>query len=147
MNVVRIYVASSWRNAYQPNVVKLLSDAGHEVYDFRNPSDGDTGFAWSQIDPEWENWSPAQFRNALEHPLAEAGFTSDMRALTRCDLCLLVLPCGRSAHLELGFARGAGKRTAIYLPEQSEPELMYRMVDRLLVLGELEQWVQGLNDD
>ena len=35
----RIYVASSWRNKYQPEVVAALRKAGHGVYDFRNPED------------------------------------------------------------------------------------------------------------
>jgi hypothetical protein len=34
---VKIYVASSWRNAEQPEIVGLLRDLGHEVYDFKNP--------------------------------------------------------------------------------------------------------------
>ena len=36
----KIYVASSWRNAFYPDVVKALREAGHEVYDFRNPPTG-----------------------------------------------------------------------------------------------------------
>ena len=32
---MHIYVASSWRNTYYPEVVQALRDAGHEVYDFR----------------------------------------------------------------------------------------------------------------
>lgn len=47
---MRIYVASSWRNKIQPSVVVALREAGHEVYDFRNPREGDTGFHWSDID-------------------------------------------------------------------------------------------------
>ena len=33
----KIYVASSWRNGYYPDVVDKLREAGHDVYDFRNP--------------------------------------------------------------------------------------------------------------
>ena len=44
----------------------------------------------------------------------------------------VVLPCGRSAHLELGHAVGRGKKTAVLLTD-GEPELMYRMVDHLVV--------------
>lgn len=33
----RIYVASSWRNPYQPGIVDLLRMHGHKAYDFRNP--------------------------------------------------------------------------------------------------------------
>ena len=42
--MARIYVASSWRNQYYPAVVTRLREAGHEVYDFRNPPHGGTGF-------------------------------------------------------------------------------------------------------
>ncbi len=130
---MKVYVASSWRNVYQPLVVAELRQAGHEVYDFRNPRPGDSGFAWSEIDPDWINWTPRRFRECLTHPIAEAGFASDMNALKDCDVCLLVLPCGRSAHLELGWAAGAGKRTIVLFNGQAEPELMYRMVHHVCV--------------
>ena len=58
----RIYVASSWRNEYYPEVVAKLREAGHDVYDFHN----------------------------------------DIEAMEACDVCVLVLPCGRSAHTEAG---------------------------------------------
>ena len=32
---MKLYIASSWRNEYYPDVVKTLREAGHEVYDFR----------------------------------------------------------------------------------------------------------------
>lgn len=128
---MRIYVASSWRNAHQPAVVERLRADGHEVYDFRNPAHGEKGFAWSDIDPNWLKWSPADFVAALDHPIAKHGFVRDMDALHWCDACVLVLPCGRSAHLELGWAAGAGKKTCIYAPELPEPELMYGIVGRV----------------
>jgi hypothetical protein len=126
---VRIYVASSWRNTLQPEVVSALRAAGHEVYDFKNPRPGDNGFHWSEIDPAWKGWSPEQFREGLNHPIAQAGFRSDMDALEACDACVLVLPSGRSAHLELGWASGAGKRTLVLATQPEEPELMYLMLN------------------
>lgn len=42
---MKIYVASSWRNERQPEVVEHLRSFGYEVYDFRNPAPGDTGFS------------------------------------------------------------------------------------------------------
>jgi len=138
---VRIYVASSWRNNQQPDVVELLLGLGHEVYDFRNPVAGDDGFHWSEIDDAWKTWTPDGFRAALEHPIAQRGFALDMTALLRCDACVLVLPCGRSAHLELGWAAGAGKRTAVFMSTREEPELMYRMLTDGVItsLSELAQ--------
>ena len=123
----KIYVASSWRCAEQPRIVALLRDAGHEVYDFRNPVPGNIGFAWSQIDQGWLDWTPERFAELLAtHPVAAAGFALDKAALDWCDTCVLVLPCGRSAHLEAGYAAGQGKLTIFYLsPDRFEPELMY----------------------
>lgn len=132
---MRVYVASSWRNELQPRVVKTLRAAGHQVYDFRDAA----GFHWSQIDPDWKNWRPNTFRHGLDHPLAERGFAKDMSALRLAEVVVLVQPCGISAHLELGWAEGAGKRTVVML-DDGEPELMYKMVDDMCVtLDEVEE--------
>lgn len=131
---MKIYVASSWRNHLQQGVVAVLRAAGHEVYDFKNPADGNNGFSWKQIDPNWKMGGPVtpdQHRKMLEHPIAQAGFKCDMDALRECDVCVLVLPCGRSAHLELGWAVGAGKSSVVLEPEPIEPDLMYLMCDQL----------------
>lgn len=126
----RIYVASSWRNSIQQEIVAALRIAGHEVYDFRNPAPGQHGFAWSEVNREWLKWSPEQFAVDLYsgHPAVERGFAHDKSALDWADTCVLVLPCGRSAHLEAGYAAGQGKHTIFYLhPDKFEPELMYRL--------------------
>ena len=46
-------------------------------------------------------------------------------------------PCGRSAHTEAGWMKGAGKRVVVYIPEVQEAELMYKLFD--LVSGNLEE--------
>ncbi len=150
-----IYVASSWRNPFQPAVVEWLRQGGHEVYDFRNPAEGDNGFHWSEIDPDWQNWTPGRYRAALREPLAEDGFAKDRAALEWCSACVLVLPCGRSAHLELGYAIGEKKRSAILMPDeelarlagvkvpQVEPELINKLADFIaLSMPEVDQWLE-----
>ena len=128
---MKIYVASSWRNIMQPGVVAMLRSMGHEVYDFKNPEPGNNGFSWALIDPGWMTWTPEEHVAALQHPVAQAGFARDMKALRECDVCVLVLPCGRSAHLELGWAAGHGKKTYVLEVEPIEPDLMYLMCDRI----------------
>ena len=120
---MRIYVASSWRNEVQPGVVRVLRDY-HEVYDFRTE-----GFGWAEIDFMWERWSNFEYLKALENPLAEHGYERDFLAMSRAEAFVLVMPCGRSAHLELGWAIGAGKPSCILLSskQRAEPELMYKM--------------------
>ena len=64
----RIYVASSWRNGYYPEVVAKLREAGHDVYDFRNPPSGAPGFKWGNVNPRFMEWSPEEYRDHLMHP-------------------------------------------------------------------------------
>lgn len=138
-----IYVASSWRNPkYEEVLAKVQAQFGFDsVYDFKNPVPGDDGFHWSEIDKTYKETWPndfAAYRKALAHPVAEHGFGLDMAALRRADVCLLVLPCGKSAHLELGYARGAGKFTVVLLEHETkfEPELMYKMCDRICLTAQ-----------
>ena len=136
----RIYVASSWRNAYQPAVVTRLRECGHDVYDFRHPFDGSDGFHWSAIDPAWQSWTPEQYRQALSHPIADDGFASDAAGMIWASHCVLVLPCGRSAHTEAGWMAGHGKPTYALIVEPTEPELMYRLFTGIATsLDEIER--------
>lgn len=140
----RIYVASSWRNPYQQNVVARLRMDGHEVYDFRNPDHGRGGFSWSDIDPDWQSWSPEAYRKVLlNSPIAAQGFLTDFRAMIWADTCVLVMPCGRSAHLELGWCAGAGKRTIVLLSD-GEPELMNLLADEICIsIDEMRASLRG----
>lgn len=79
----------------------------------------------------------------MRHPLAERQFEADLEALKAADTCVLVLPCGRSAHSEAGWIAGAGKRVIAYMPEMVEPELMYNLFDK--VVGCLDELSQSLS--
>lgn len=74
--MAKIYVASSWRNKYQPEVVAALRKTG------------------------------------------------------------------RSAHTEAGWFAGRGLKTIVYMLEKQEPELMYKLFDR--VVGNLDELVDAL---
>jgi len=125
---MKLYVASSWRNPKQPKIVEKLRKCGHEVYDFRNPEEGNSGFSWKSIDEGWQNWTPAKYIDiVLNNDLAIKGFSLDFDAMQWADACVMVLPCGRSASIEAGWFVGAGKPLFILLDEESEPELMFAM--------------------
>ncbi len=127
--MTKLYVASSWRNTYYEKVLATLRQAGHECYDFKNPKPGESGFAWSSIDGRWHQWTLDEYTNGLLHPIAQAGYNNDKEALDWCEQCVLVLPSGRSAHTEAGYAAGQGKKVHVYIdktdPKAFEPELMY----------------------
>jgi hypothetical protein len=143
--MARIYVASSWRNPHQPMVVGMLRARGHAVYDFRNPPGG-TGFSWQQVGAT-RNPKPTvgEYRQMLANPIAAAGYLSDFRAMEWADTCVLVLPCGRAAHLEAGWFAGRGKRVIILTQDGEEPELMALMAQH--ICGSPDEVLAALNDD
>jgi hypothetical protein len=141
----KVYVATSWRNEFQPGVVAELKEDGHEVYDFQHPEPGNDGFSWRAVDPHWQTWTPDAYLAGLKSAEAEHGFNLDMNALRAADVCVYVMPCGVSASLEAGWAAGAGKRVAIYVPRLREPDLMVKMADIVTTdLVELCNWVRDV---
>lgn len=126
---MKIYVASSWRNNYQPGVVTVLRQDGHQVYDFKGPGDGWGGAG--EVDPDWQNWPQdiPRYIAGLNHPRAIEGFRRDMDALEASDACVMVAPCGPSASMEMGWACGSGRFVAVYMPEIRERDLMVKMAD------------------
>ena len=100
------------------------------MYDFRNPGDGGDGFRWSDISADWLEWEPQRYRDELvNNPRCDCQFANDLRAMQSCDVCVLLLPCGRSAHTEAGWFAGRGKKVIVHIPVKQEPELMYRLFD------------------
>lgn len=129
----KVYVASSWRNPGQAGVVAALRSAGMDVYDFK---EGEEAFHWSEVNPEWDQGHVTfpTLERMLTHNRARAGFTRDFHAMMNADTCVLVLPAGRSAHLEFGWMIGMNKRTVIFNMEETladgcEPDLMVLMAD------------------
>ena len=127
---MKIYVASSWRNEFFPEIVSRLRSEGYDVYDFRNPGDGSDGFRWSDVSADWLEWEPQRYRlELMNNPLCQRQFGNDERAMESCDACVLLLPSGRSAHTEAGWFAGKGKKVIVHIPIKQEPELMYRLFD------------------
>lgn len=126
--MTKVYLASSWRNHYQRSVLLGLRSGGFDVYDFKNPSDNENGFSWKEIQPDYENWTTEEYIDILDHEISNRGFGFDWDAMQNADCGVLLLPCGRSAHIEAGYFVGARKPLYIYIPtETTEPELMYKM--------------------
>ena len=126
---MNIYVASSWRNDFQPEVVKVLRKDGHRVYDFKEDGDGwgqgihgPGGFHWSEIDPDWQKWPSdiQKYIDGLKNPRATEGFHRDMDALEQADACVMVMPCGSSASMEMGWAVGANCHVYVYIPRMRD---------------------------
>jgi hypothetical protein len=142
--MANIYVASSWRNTYQKETVELLENMGHNVYDFKSNiahmcgGPVPTSFSWAELDKNWQEWTIHEYRkNLLNSQRAAQGYLGDLRGMEWADTCVLVMPCGRSAHIEAGYMRGTGKKLIIYYPREAitqfEPDLMYLLAGNICI--------------
>jgi hypothetical protein len=115
--VTNIYLIGSLRNPTIPTIGNALRDEGFEVFD--------DWFAGGKIaDDEWQAYEKAKgntYEQALAGYAAKHVYEFDLHHLKRADVGLLVMPAGKSGHLELGYLAGQGKPTFVYFPE-GEPE-------------------------
>ena len=118
------FIASRWRN--RDAVLELtqkLRDKGKSVYCF---VEGD-GTAYELKDAEQKH-HPEDFMQMFENipdwrndPKVREIFDVDTNALGDSESLILLLPAGKSAHLEAGVAYGMGKKR-ILVGEQKETE-------------------------
>ncbi len=111
-----IYIIGSMRNPRVTEVAQALRGIGWDAYD-------DWHSSGPQSDDCWQAYEKARGRSycqALSGYHARNVFELDKRHLDRCEAALLVLPAGKSGHLELGYMRGCGKPAYILL--DGEPE-------------------------
>ena len=144
----KIYVSSSWENPYQPYMVEELRELGHEVYDFRHPSGRNDRSVWDEIGVSETLYhdqltgevglSGTELSAALRQSKAHERFAEHLAAMQEADTCILLLPCGRSSHLEAGYMKGLCKRVFVFGSafDIHKPELMYLTLDGYFYLYE-----------
>ena len=126
----RIYISSSWSNAFQPTLVQQLREQGHKVYDFRHPEGRNDRNVWEELGVNKQSMTGSEFEAAVSDPDAMLRFNKHYDAMQDADSCILLLPCGRSSHIEAGIMRGLGKRVLVYDSGSTMiPEFMYRALN------------------
>lgn len=135
-----IYIIGSMRNQRVPVVANALRAVGWDAYD-------DWYSSGPESDDRWQEYECARGRTyleALNGHHARHVFDVDKHHLDRCDCALMVMPAGKSCHLELGYTAGRGKPAYILL-DSNEPdrfEIMPRFATHVFltldaVLGDL----------
>jgi hypothetical protein len=118
-----IYLIGSLRNPEVPEIAKALRKAGHDCFD-------DWYAAGPEADDYWRTYEKDKgntYKQALAGYAAIHVWEYDRSHLDRCDTALLVLPAGKSGHLELGYSIGAGKCGIILLDKDYDRwDVMYR---------------------
>jgi len=136
---MRIYIASSSRSMDAVRALgSVLRDIGHYVYVFCDANE--PAFSAASIIKKSSISKEFTPQTAVRNPLVENVCGFNMAELRKADCVLLVLPAGKSAHLEAGFAKGAGKIVVLYGEmKMGEWDAMYGMLDRIFNINETEQ--------
>lgn len=120
-----IYLIGSLRNPEIPTIANTIRAAGHEVFD-------DWFAAGPEADDYWRNYEISRGRSyveALSGLAAGHVFTFDNEHLERASAVVLVLPAGKSGHMELGISIGRGKPGYILLDSPDRWDVMYKFAD------------------
>jgi|GEM_PF-853335 len=118
-----IYLIGSLRN---PEVVQFANDLeqqGFEAFaDWQSPG--------PDADDFLRDYSKARGRNykqTLQSHAARHIFEFDLHHIKRCDAAIMLMPAGKSGHLELGYVRGLGKPGYILFDKEPERvDVMYQ---------------------
>jgi hypothetical protein len=129
----KCYLIGSLRNPRVPELAKRLRE---EVPDFEFFDD------WYAAGPEaddfWKEYEQARGRDytsSLQGWAAKHVFEFDKYHLDTSSHALLVLPAGKSGHMEIMYAAyGVGAKTAILLEPDADPrwDVMYQFVPTIL---------------
>jgi hypothetical protein len=121
--VSRIYIVGSMRNPLIPQIAKTLRQDGHTVFDDWYSPGPDTDEYWRSYEIE----RGRDYKAALAGHHAQHVFEFDRKWIQWAEVGVLVLPAGRSGHLELGYMIGRGQRGYILLEEHNDRfDVMYQ---------------------
>jgi hypothetical protein len=127
-----LYLIGSLRNSRIPELAKKIRDDNPdtEVFD-------DWYAAGPEADDFWKTYEQNRgrtYQEALAGHAARNVFAFDKRHIDRCTHAMLVLPAGKSGHMEIMYATyGRGAKTAILLdPDDVRWDVMYQFVPTIL---------------
>lgn len=121
----KIYLIGSLRNPEVPKIANRLRRLGFEVFD-------DWYAAGPEADDKWRDYEKARgrsYKEALKGFAARHVYHFDKHHLDACDIAILVLPAGKSGHLELGYVIGKGKPGFILLDNPERWDVMYQFAN------------------
>lgn len=137
---MKIYIATSWKNeALAKTVAQILRNDGHEVDCFCDPSSGRYVFHWTEFVEKEEDLKHYDAISFLNDPRTQRAFKEDKAYIDWCDAVVMIHPCGKSAHLEAGYAKGSGKKLYMWgkFPK-GEFDVMYGFTDGIFPEDSLE---------
>jgi nucleoside 2-deoxyribosyltransferase len=129
-----IYLISSLRHPRVREVAAALRARRLEVFD-------DWHAAGPEADDIWQCYEKERgrtFREALAGEHAQTAYKMDRTNIDRSSAVVLVMPAGKSGHIELGYGVGQGKPGYILLEKEPDRwDLMYAFATKIFYHIEL----------
>ncbi len=120
---MKIYLIGSLRNPKVLELGNLLRENDFYVFD-------DWMAAGPTADDSWRDYEKQRGRSygeALDGLAAEHVFEFDKKHLESSDVAVLLMPAGKSAHIELGYMLGKGKLGFVLFDKEPERyDVMYK---------------------
>jgi nucleoside 2-deoxyribosyltransferase len=118
-----VYLVGSLRNPKTIEVGNAIRSLGFDVFD-------DWMAAGPVADDAWRDYEKSRghsYVEALAGIAAKHVFEFDLLHLNRSDIAVLLMPSGKSAHLELGYSIGKGKPGFVLFDAEPERyDVMYQ---------------------
>lgn len=124
VNPTGIYVIGSLKNEKIPHIAKELRETlGVEVFD-------DWFSPGPEADDFWRKYEKirgSSYKQALSNWAGKHVFEFDKHHIDRLGIGVMVMPTGKSGHLELGYMLGQGKKGYILFDKEPERwDVMYQ---------------------
>src|SRR3990167_2259749 len=124
----KVYLIGSLRNPEVPIVGNQLRSLGFDVFD-------DWWGAGDEADEKWQAYEQIRgrkYKEAIYGRAAENIFNFDLTHLNSSDFGVLMLPAGKSGHLELGYLIGQGKPTYVLFDREPDRwDVMYQFATEI----------------
>lgn len=136
-----IYLIGSLRNPQIPIITRRLQDEGLEVF-------SEWYGAGEKADDHFKEYHQSLGRTYLEALQTDAAkmiFNFDKDHIDQADTVVLTTPCGRSGHLEMGYALGKGKKGYYLLDDPDRWDLMLLFATKIFI--NMEDLVNQLHTD
>lgn len=118
-----IYIIGSLRNPSVTEFANEVQALGFEAFaDWISP-----GPLADDYLRDYAKQRGLNYKQTLQTYAAQHVFEFDKRHIDRCDAAILLMPAGKSAHLEFGYVRGLGKPGFILFDQEPERvDVMYQ---------------------
>jgi len=116
MEKKQIYIIGSLRNEKIPHIAKELRKLGFKVFDDWFSPGPDADEFWRK----YEKVRGSTYKEALRNAAGKHVFEFDKEHIDESQIGVLIMPAGKSGHLELGYMIGQGKPCFVFFEEEPE---------------------------